>query len=132
MVGGGELIYPELSYKITGILFTAHNEVGPYAREKQACDVIERLLQESKIKHRRECRVGDSGNITDFIIDNKIVLEAKSKRVLTRNDYEQIQRYLQETQLKLGILVNFRNQYLKPIRIVKIDTQFKNNFIKGN
>lgn len=31
---GESLIYPELSYKINGILFKAHNEIDPYAREK--------------------------------------------------------------------------------------------------
>ena len=36
MQGGGELIYPELSYKINGILFSTHNELGQYAREKQS------------------------------------------------------------------------------------------------
>lgn len=128
MYKGGKIIYPDLSYKINGILFATHNEIGPYAREKQVGDVIERLLKEKRIYYLRECRISDSGNIADFIIDKKIILELKCKRVLVRNDYEQIQRYLQETQLKLGMLVNFRNQYIKPIRIIKIDTKNKINF----
>ena len=132
MPEGGELIYKELSYKLNGILFATHNELGPYAREKQIGDVIERLLKENSVPYLRECPIGNSGNKLDFLIDNKIVLELKSVRVLTRSDYEQTQRYLQATQMKLGILVNFRNQYLKPIRIVKIDTQFKENFISKN
>ena len=37
---------------------------------------------------------------------------------------------LQETQLKLGILVNFRNKYIKPVRIVRIDTFNKAKFSK--
>ncbi len=132
MYGGGNLIYPDLSYKINGILFTAHNELGPYAKEKQVGDVIARLFKENNLSFLRECQVGNSGNIIDFIIENKIILELKSIRVLTRHDYEQVQRYLQTTQLKLGILVNFRNQYLKPIRIVKIDTQLKNKYQSKN
>jgi len=35
MYKGGELIYPDLSYKINGILYSIHNEVGRFAREKQ-------------------------------------------------------------------------------------------------
>lgn len=72
--------------------------------------------------------IGKSGNTADFIIDHKIILELKAKRALVSEDFEQTQRYLQETQLKLGILVNFRHQYLKPVRIVRIDTHNKVKF----
>ena len=44
-------------------------------------------------------------------------------------DYYQLQRYLQISNIKLGLLVNFRNQYLKPIRVIKIDTAGKNRFV---
>ena len=107
------LIYPELSYAITGILFSTHNELGQYAREKQYGDLIEKKFKEAKIVYKREMAVSDSGNGTDFVVDNKIVLELKAKRILSKDDYNQIQRYLQETRLKLGLLVNFRDKYIK-------------------
>ena len=113
--------YEDLSYKINGILFSVHNQLGPYGREKQYSDLIEQKLKEAGIPYQRECRIADSGNIVDFIVDTKIILELKTKRIILKEDYNQLQRYLQETQLNLGILVNFRNQYIKPIRIVKID-----------
>lgn len=122
------LIYPQLSYKINGILFSVHNELGCYAKEKQYGNILKKKLKEQNIKYQREIIIGNSGNIVDFIIDHKILLELKAKRSLIREDFEQTQRYLQETQLKLGILINFRNQYLKPIRIIRIDTQNKNKF----
>ncbi|MFA5991617.1 MAG: GxxExxY protein [Candidatus Doudnabacteria bacterium] len=115
--------YPELSYSLNGILFSVHNELGAYAREKQYSDVIQNKLKEAGIAYKRECRIANSGNIADFIIDEKIILELKAKRVLVKDDYNQLQRYLQETQLKLGVLVNFRNQYIKPIRVVKREIQ---------
>ncbi len=130
MTERGNLIYPQLSYKISGVLFSVHNELGCYAKEKQYGNVLEKKLNEQNIKYQREVAIGNSGNIVDFIIDSKILLELKAKRALIREDFEQTQRYLQETQLKLGILVNFRNQYLKPVRIVKIDTQNKTKFQK--
>lgn len=116
-----DLIYPELSYQITGLLFKVHNELGPYCRERQYGDLFEGKLKQAHIQHRREQQVSDSGNVVDFIIEDKIVVEFKTLRLLRPQDYHQLQRYLQETQLRLGLLVNFRNKYIKPVRVVKID-----------
>ncbi len=127
----GGLIYPELSYLLTGILFSAHNELGQYCREKQYGDLIEKKLKESKTNYKREITIGDSGNIIDFIIEGKILLELKAKKIVLRQDFDQVQRYLQETGLQLGLLVNFRSNYLKPIRIVKIETKNKEKYIKN-
>lgn len=116
-----EIFYPELSYTITGILFAVHNELGQYAREKQYGDLIEIKLKEKNILYNREFAIASSGNILDFVIDNKIVLELKGTRTLTPEHYRQIQNYLQQTNFKLGLLVNFRPKFLKPMRIVKIE-----------
>jgi GxxExxY protein len=118
-----KIIHSELSYLITGILFDIHNELGSYGREKQYGDLFEKHLKEIKLPYKREENVSDTGNILDFIIDEKIAVELKSVRVLTPEHYRQIQNYLQQTKLKLGLLVNFRTKYLKPIRIVRIDTK---------
>ncbi len=117
------LIYPELSYVIVGLLFSVHNELGEFAKEKQYGDLIEKKLTELKLPYKRETRISDSGNILDFLIDDKIVLEIKTIRFLNRECFRQIQNYLQQTGKKLGILVNFRTSYLKPIRVIKIDQQ---------
>ena len=123
-----KLLYPELSYALTGICFSVHNELGSYAREKQYGDLIELKLKESGISYQRECRISDSGNIIDFIIANTILLELKAKRILAKADYYQTQRYLQETRLKLALLVNFRNKFIKPVRIIRIDTENKKKY----
>ena len=52
-----KVLYPELSYIITGILFGVHNELGQFAREKQYGDLIERKLEESKIEYKREINI---------------------------------------------------------------------------
>lgn len=116
-----EPIYKDLSYAVTGVLYSTHNELGPYAREKQYCDVAERIFKEKGILCKREVNIGDSGNILDFVVDNKVLLEFKAKRIITKEDYFQTQRYLQETGLKLALLVNFRDKYIKPKRIVRIE-----------
>lgn len=117
----GELIYPELSFVLTGICFAVHNTLGPFSREKQYGDLFEEKLQERKLPYQRELRIGDSGNTLDFVVENKLALEFKAKRMFVKDDYYQVQRYLQESGFRLCLLVNFRDRQIKPIRVVRID-----------
>ncbi len=117
-----KLVYPELSYLITGILFDVHNELGRYAREKQYGDVLARALKAQNIKFCRELSIAGSGNIVDFTIEDKIILELKTVPAIVYGHYRQVQNYLQQTGLRLGLLINFRSQYLRPIRIIRIDS----------
>ena len=114
------IIYPELSYIITGLCFEIQNEFGRFCREHQYCDVLENKLKQKGITYEREKLIsgGIGGNKIDFIIDDKIILEAKSIPYITKKDYFQIQRYFEATQLKLALIINFRSKYLKPKRIV--------------
>ena len=82
-------------------------------------------LQERKIKYEREKIIPTSfagektgRNKIDFIIENKIIIEAKCKRFINREDFYQTKRYLEAFNKKLGILVNFRETYLKPKRVI--------------
>ncbi|HBV01334.1 MAG TPA: GxxExxY protein [Candidatus Taylorbacteria bacterium] len=118
-----KVIHPELSYTITGICFAVHKELGQYAREKQYCDLLEDKLKEADMPFQRELRIGESGNILDFLIDNKIAFEAKAKKILLPEDYRQIQNYLQIANVQLGLLVNFRAEHILPKRIVRIDSE---------
>jgi GxxExxY protein len=119
--GERKLIYKDLSYTIVGAFISAHNELGPYAREKQYGDVVARIFKEKEMYFDREVKIGDSGNTADGIVEHKVLVEFKAKRILTPEDYYQTQRYLQETGLRLAILVNFRDKYIKPRRIVRIE-----------
>ncbi len=120
-----KIIYPELSYKISGILFSVHNEVGRYAREKQYGDMFALRLVGAGLRFKRELVIGTSGNRLDFVVEDKIVIELKSTPMLTGEMYRQIQNYLQQTNIKLGILVNFRPELLRPVRIIRIDSYHK-------
>lgn len=120
-----DIIYPELSYSITGLLMKSQNDLGRFCREKQYGDIFEILLKENNIKYKRELNTNFkinekeiNGNRIDFIIDDKIVVELKTVPFLTKKDYYQTMRYLKANNLKLGLLVNFRSEYLKPKRIL--------------
>lgn len=115
-----DILYPELSYDIFGILFEVHNNIGRYAKEIQYSNLLEKILLTNNINCKRELTIGDSQNRIDFLIDDKIILEIKAKQSLQGKDYTQLQRYLQEGTIDLGILVNFRQRYLSPKRIIRI------------
>ena len=114
-----KLIHKELSYKIRGIIFLIHNELGQYRNEKQYGDALEYRLKEEKIKYEREkvLPISFEGehpgrNRVDFLIDDKIILELKHTPSLTRDNYFQCLRYLVTLKLDLGFLVNFKTRYL--------------------
>ncbi len=119
------LIHPELSYKITGILFATHNELGRFCNEQQYSDKIESYLKKFKMKYEREKILPPAfqqelkgRNKIDFLIEDKIILEVKTKRLLSREDYYQVKRYLIAINKKLGLLINFRDKYIRPRRIL--------------
>ncbi len=113
-----DLLYEDLTYEIRGILFEVHRELGRFAKEKQYADLLEKKFTEREIKYKRELVISDSGNIIDFLIEDKIILEIKAKPFLLKIDYYQLQRYLQSSQIKLGLLINFRPVYLNPQRVL--------------
>lgn len=120
-----KVIYPELSYLICGFCFKAHNALGRFRNEKQYGDALEKFLKENNIPFIREFAlpisfVGEEPrrNIVDFLVDDKIIVEFKTKRLLTKEDYYQLKRYLVSSKKKLGILINFRQQALSPKRIL--------------
>jgi hypothetical protein len=71
-----DIIHPELSYKVNGLLYEVHNELGRYCKEKQYGDLFEKLLIRDNIRFGRELfvsfetSVGNIGkNFLDFIIE---------------------------------------------------------------
>ena len=120
-----DLIYEKLTYALNGIYFKVHNKLGRFGRERQYGDAIEMLLKEEGIAYKREYEVPFvlegkliKGNRADLTIEDKIVLELKAKPLITKDDYLQMKRYLAASGYKLGIIVNFRQQYLKPKRVL--------------
>lgn len=120
-----KLIHKDLSYKICGFLFYIQNKLGRFAKEKNYADALELVLKENGIPFTREATLSTdvlSRKLNlyrlDFCIDDKIILEIKAKNFTSRDDYYQLLRYLKLKNMKLGLLVNFRNKYLQPKRVL--------------
>ena len=114
-----------MSYALTGILFEIHNKLGNKYQEKHYQRAIAIKLKELKIPFEQEVKVNIGFEkeklgvaFADFVIDNKIILETKMVWRISLGDVKQVLRYLQATNLKLGLIANFRHQRLELRRVV--------------
>lgn len=116
-----KLVEPELSFKVVGLLYQAHNKLGHYSRERQYGDLLEILFRENGLTYEREKPIpvaGRKSNFVDFCIENRIFVDLKAKPFITKEDYQQMQRYLTAEEKELGLIVNFRQKTLRPKRIL--------------
>ncbi|MEX2027918.1 MAG: GxxExxY protein [Candidatus Curtissbacteria bacterium] len=120
-----ELIYPELSYELMGILFRVHRKMGNRYQEKYYQRAIEIELTGTKIPYKKEflIQLDYSGKnigkyFLDFVIDDKIALEIKAVPELKQDYFNQVLAYLDIAKLKLGIVANFRTPRLSSKRLV--------------
>ena len=120
------LIYKEESYKIIGICFEVHNNLGPGFLEIVYKDALEYEFKKANIPYEREKQYDvDYKGITlqhnfyaDFVIYNKIILEVKSVKYLVDEFIARTINYLKCSNNKLGLLVNFGELKLNSKRIV--------------
>ncbi|MEK9150725.1 MAG: GxxExxY protein [Patescibacteria group bacterium] len=122
-----DLIYPELSYQIIGILFEVFKQLGSGYQEKYYQRAIALEFKKCGLKFQeqvllplryKEIKIGNY--FSDFIIENKIVLEIKKDKNFSRKNIEQVMAYLTAYNLKLGIIANFTKEGLKFKRIINI------------
>jgi len=116
-----KIVEKELSYKLGGIFFKIQGEFGRFCREKQYADVLEKELKNTGFNFEREypIEMGDrKSNFVDFFVEGKILVDLKAKPFLEKEDFYQMKRYLEVSGLKLGLLVNFQDKYLKPKRVL--------------
>ncbi len=126
MQGGiNNLVYPELSYKIVGVLYEVYNNLGFGYKEKIYQRAIEKELETLGIKYYSQAPyiikykkeiIGK--RYLDFLIEDKIILEIKKGDYYARQNYQQVMEYLRVTNLKLAILSNFTSSGIKYKRIV--------------
>jgi GxxExxY protein len=122
----GELIYKEEAFMIIGCCMEVHRELGKGHNEVIYKDALEIELNRQGISFKREQEykltykgVGLRHNyFADFVVLDKIILEAKAIECLTDSHIKQTLNYLAASKLKLGLLVNFGEDSLSYKRVV--------------
>lgn len=124
-MGKVDIIEEELTYKIRGILYEVHNELGPYLNERQYGDAITLKFTKQNIRYSREAVLPTSfdgektgRNRIDFIVENRLIVEIKTVPFFTRKDYAQCLRYLVSSKISLALLVNFSSKYCTIKRVL--------------
>jgi GxxExxY protein len=120
-----DLIEPELSYKIVGVLFRVYNELGPGLHEKYYQKAAAVGFQEISLPFKMEVAIplAFSGikvgrYFADFIVADKIIIELKTGSHINRQHAKQLLAYLKATKLSLGILVYFGSDGVSFKRII--------------
>jgi len=118
------LLEEEFTYRIIGILFKVHNALGHLHQEKHYQRAIACELKSEGIRFEQEKQVEILFNgekigyyQLDFLLENKLVLETKTINVMMKKYHHQILSYMNQLQIKLGLLVNFRLPKLQVKRL---------------
>ena len=116
-----KIIEKELSYELGGAFFEVQKKLGRFCRERQYADALAQELEKRGITFKREHPIaidGSKSNFVDFFIEERVFVDLKAKPFIEKDDYYQMRRYLDLANLKLGLIVNFRQRYLQPKRIL--------------
>ena len=122
-----DLVYPELSFQIIGVLFDVYNQLGYGLAEKTYQNAIALAFKNKNIQIQEQvyCPVEYLGktvgrNYLDFLVEGIIVLEIKKGDRFAKSHIDQVYRYLVANNLKLGILAYFSPTKIHFKRIVNI------------
>ena len=121
-----EYLYENESYKIIGILYEVHKNLGKGFSEIVYKDAIEYEFQKNNITYEREKEyqvnykeiVLKHKFFADFVVYDKIILEVKSTDSFIDIHYTQCNNYLKVSKNKLAILANFNKPSLEYKRII--------------
>ncbi len=121
------IIYKEESYAIIGACMEVHKELGAGFLEAVYHEslMIEFNKRNIPYEHEKELsiiykdQVLEKKYYADFVCYGKIIIEVKALNELSTEHQAQVLNYLKATNFKLGILVNFGQQKLQYIRLVK-------------
>jgi GxxExxY protein len=121
-----DIIYKEESFTIIGICMEVHNNLGAGFLEIVYKDALEYEFRKANISYEREKKyeVNYKGTIlphtfyADFVVMDKIILEAKAVQTITDEFMAQAINYLKVSDNRLALIVNFGELKMNCKRIV--------------
>jgi GxxExxY protein len=108
------VLYEDLTYKLIGLGFEIHKELGSVHKELVYQKAFLEELKKNQIPFEREMQLpvlfkGKKVGvyIPDFVIDTKVILELKALVLLPESAGTQLNYYLKATGYKIGLIMNF-------------------------
>lgn len=120
-----ERLYEDLTFRIIGIAMKVHNDLGSGFLEKVYENAMMVHFEKEKIKaeQQKEIKINylgkEIGNyIADIFIEEKVIVELKTVENLTDVHTAQLLNYSKATGIRVGLLINFKNEKLEYKRYI--------------
>lgn len=121
-----DLLYKEECFQLVGYCMEIHTTLGQGHDEVIYKDSLAIELQNNRVPYAREKKfeITYKGVIlphhyfADFVVQDKIIFEAKAVEKLTEAHIKQVLNYLAAARLRLGLLVNFGAASLEWRRVI--------------
>ena len=115
------------TYILIGIGMEIHRHLGKGFLEIVYKDAFEYELEQKNILYQRESefKIAYKGIFlphtfqADFIIDEKVILEIKSKEGIIDAHFAQVLNYLACSKLQIGLILNFHENSLQYKRVIR-------------
>lgn len=116
------MLYEQLTEKIIGAAIEVHRILGPGLLESSYKAALAHELHLRRIPFERELQIlidykgvkmNDTKYRADFLIDKKVILEAKSVLQMPPVYTLQILTQMKHAKIKVGLLINFNIELLK-------------------
>lgn len=111
--------------EITGIIIEEsiriHRDIGPGLMEKVYEELLAYRLAKRGLDVKRQQKIEliyeeiklDVDLRFDLMVENKVLVDLKSKETVPPVDYKIFKTYLRLTEISIGLVINFNVEYLK-------------------
>ena len=117
--------FEELSNRVIGAAIQVHKELGPGFLESIYEQALKVELSESGLRFdsQKEIKVEYSGvevgvHRLDLVVEEEIIVELKAVKELADIHFAQLRSYLKDTDMNVGLLLNFSKPTLEVRRVV--------------